>query len=178
MQIGHFRAANLFYNCSIIDCTVTQAQQRINAKAIGLAAGIIGLVAIIASLLATGYLSLKFLIQPQSTTIQNEITESIVTGIIDVKAREYESEEFQVPADASNAFVRGSFFANSGSVTDIKVMILIKLILQAGKMARNLTILTILAVRSRQQISKQRCQTTGHYISCLIMSFPKLRIRG
>ena len=103
---------------------MTQAQQGINAKAIGLAAGIIGLVAIIASLLATGYLSLKFLIQPQSTTIQNEITESIVTGITDVKAGEYESEEFQVPADASNAFVRGSFFANSGSVTDIKVMIL------------------------------------------------------
>ena len=65
MQIGRFRAANLFYNRSIFDCIVTQAQQAINAKAIGLAAGIIGLVAIIVILLATGYLSLNFLVQPQ-----------------------------------------------------------------------------------------------------------------
>jgi hypothetical protein len=54
---------------------------------------------------------------------KNEYVENIASGIILIGVDTYEYREFEVPSDASNAIVRGSFHVFTDSAEQIRVLI-------------------------------------------------------
>lgn len=60
---------------------------------------------------------------PSSSVPKVEHTTTIAKGVINVGAGDYDYRQFEVPADASNAIVRGGFYVNGSIADEIRVMI-------------------------------------------------------
>jgi len=61
---------------------------------------------------------------PQSSVPKTEYSSTIAKGVVNVDASDYDFRQFEVPTNASNAIVRGSFYVNGSSADKIRVMIL------------------------------------------------------
>jgi len=97
--------------------------QRVGNVGIIVVSSIIGIAALVAILVATGYLSLNLPSLTSSTSTESEYTEPIVSGVVSVDAGDYQYEQFEVPADVSIPIVRGSFLVSGGDAENINVMI-------------------------------------------------------
>jgi len=97
--------------------------QRVGNVGIILVSSTIGIAALVAILVATGYLPLNLPSLTSSTSTESEYTEPIVSGVVSVDAGEFQYEQFKVPADASIPIVRGSFLVSGGDMENINVMI-------------------------------------------------------